>query len=82
MCSLVMRLFSRGYSKTEIDQLKYQQCFNLLTSVQYLHSACFLDRCDYLIALVTLLDVFMTAHFLILGLNATNGNANDSVSPI
>ena len=29
MCSLVMSLFSRDYIKTEIDQLKYQQCFNL-----------------------------------------------------
>ena len=29
MCSLVMSLFSRDYIKTEIDQLKYQKCFNL-----------------------------------------------------
>ena len=43
MCSLVMSLFSRDYIKKEIDQLKYQQCFNLLTSVQYSHSAWFLD---------------------------------------
>ena len=28
MCSLVMSPFSRDYMKTEIDQLKYQQCFN------------------------------------------------------
>ena len=42
MCSLVMSLFSRDYIKTEIDQLKYQQCFNLLTSVQYSHSDWFL----------------------------------------
>ena len=26
MCSLVMSLFSRDYIKTDIDQLKYQQC--------------------------------------------------------
>ena len=35
-----MSLFSRDYIKTEIE---YQQCFNLLTSVQYSHSAWFLD---------------------------------------
>ena len=29
MYSLVMSLFSRDYIKTEIDQLKYQQYFNL-----------------------------------------------------
>ena len=40
MCSLVMSLFSHDYIKTEI---KYQQCFNLLTRVQYSHSAWFLD---------------------------------------
>ena len=34
MRSLVMNLFSRDYIKTEIDQLKYQQCFNLLARVQ------------------------------------------------
>ena len=28
MCSLVMSPFSRDYMKTEIDKLKYQQCFN------------------------------------------------------
>ena len=28
MCSLVMSTFSRDYMKTEIDQIKYQQCFN------------------------------------------------------
>ena len=39
MCSLVMSLFSRDYIKTEIDQLKYRQCFNL----QEYHSAWFLD---------------------------------------
>ena len=44
MCSLVMSLFSCDYIKMEIDYvIKYQQCFNLLTSVQYLHSAWFLD---------------------------------------
>ena len=43
MCSLVMSLFSHDYIKTEIYLLKYQQCFNLLTSVQYSHSAWFLD---------------------------------------
>ena len=43
MCSLVMSLFSHDYIETEIDLLKYQQFFNLLTSVQYLHSAWFLD---------------------------------------
>ena len=43
MCPLVMILFSREYIKMEIDKLKYQQCFNLLTSVQYSHSAWFLD---------------------------------------
>jgi len=32
MCSLVMSLFSRDYIK--IDQLKYQQSFNLITCVQ------------------------------------------------
>jgi len=39
MRSLV-NLFSHDYIKMDIDQLKYQQCFNLLTSV---HSAWFLD---------------------------------------
>ena len=43
MCSLVTSLFSRDYIKTEIDQLKYQQYFNLLARVQYSHSAWFLD---------------------------------------
>ena len=43
MCSLVMSLFSRDYIKMEIDQLKYQQCFNLLARVQQLYSAWFLD---------------------------------------
>ena len=43
MCSLVKSLFSRDYIKTEIDELKYQQCFNLLISVQYSHSAWILD---------------------------------------
>ena len=43
MCSLVMSLFSRDYIKTEIDQLKYQQCFNFLKCVQYSHSTWFLD---------------------------------------
>ena len=43
ICSLVMSLFSRDYIKTEIDELKYQQCFNLFTTVQYSHSAWFLD---------------------------------------
>ena len=28
MCFLVMSPFSRDYLKMEIDQLKYQQCFN------------------------------------------------------
>ena len=40
MCSLVMSFFSRDYIKREI---KYQQCFNMLARVQYLHSAWFLD---------------------------------------
>ena len=49
MCSLVMSLFSRDYIKTEI---KYQQCFNLLARVQYLHSAWFLDgRTSILVSL-------------------------------
>ena len=43
MRSLVTSLFLRDYVKTEIDLLKYQQCFNLLTCVQYSHSAWFLD---------------------------------------
>ena len=43
MCFLVMSHFSRDYMKTEIDQLKYQQCFNLLTCVRNSHSAWFLD---------------------------------------
>ena len=43
MCSLVMSPFSRDYMKTEIDQLKYQQCFEWFTCVQNLHSAWFLD---------------------------------------
>ena len=43
MSSLVMSLFSCDYIKTEIDYIKYQQCFNLLARVQYLHSAWFLD---------------------------------------
>ena len=38
--TIAMSLFSRDYIKTE---RKYQQCFNLLTSVQYSHSAWFLD---------------------------------------
>ena len=29
MCSLVMSPFSRDYMKTEIDQLKYQQCLHV-----------------------------------------------------
>ena len=37
MCSLVMSLFSCDYMKTEIDQLKYQQCFNWFTCVQNSH---------------------------------------------
>ena len=41
MCSLVMSLFSRDYIETEL--IKCQQCFNLLTSVQYSHGAWFLD---------------------------------------
>ena len=49
-CSLVMSPFSRDYMKTEIDQLKYQQCFNWFTCVQNLHSAWFLDgRTSFLI---------------------------------
>ena len=41
---LVMSPFSRNYMKTEIHQLKYQQCFrNIFTCVQNLHSAWFLD---------------------------------------
>ena len=43
MCSLVMSPFSRDYMKTEIDQIKYQQCFNLFTRVQNSHNAWFLD---------------------------------------
>ena len=43
MCSLVISLLSHDYIKTEIGYLKYQQCFNLLTSFQYSHSAWFLD---------------------------------------
>ena len=39
MCSLVMRLLSRDYIKAEIDQLKYQQSFNVITYIQYSHSA-------------------------------------------
>ena len=42
MCSLVMSPFSRDYMKTEIDQIKYQQCFNWFTRVQNSHSAWFL----------------------------------------
>jgi len=38
-----MSLFSCDYIKTQIDSLKYQQCFNLLAKVQYSHSAWFLD---------------------------------------
>ena len=40
---LVMSFFSCDYIKTEIDYLRYQQCFNLLTRVQYSHSTWFLD---------------------------------------
>ena len=40
MCSLVISLFSLDYSKTELNN---QQWFNLPTSVQYSHSAWFLD---------------------------------------
>ena len=43
MCFLVMSHFSHDYMKMEIDQLKYQQYFNLLTCVQNSHSAWFLD---------------------------------------
>ena len=43
MCSLVMSPFSRDYMKTEIDQIKYQQCFNCFTRAQNSHSAWFLD---------------------------------------
>ena len=43
MRSLVMSLFSLDYIKMEIFYLKYWQCFNLLTSLQYSHSAWFLD---------------------------------------
>ena len=35
--------FSHDYIKKEIDYIKYQQCFNLLARVQYLHRAWFLD---------------------------------------
>ena len=52
MCSLVMSLFSRDYMKTEIDQIKYQQCFNWLTRVQNSQSAWFLDgRTSILVAI-------------------------------
>jgi len=51
MCSLVMSLFLRDYIKTETD-LKYQQCFNLLTRVQYSHSAWFLDGRTSVLVLV------------------------------
>ena len=52
MCSLMMSLFSRDYIKTEIDQLKYQQFFNLITCVQYSQSAWFLDgRTSILVAI-------------------------------
>ena len=54
MCSLVMSLFSCDYIKTEIDQLKYQQCFNLLTCVRYSHSAWFLDGWTSILVLSTL----------------------------
>ena len=47
MCSLVMSPFSRDYMKTEIDQIKYQQCFNWFTRVQNSHSAWFLDGRTY-----------------------------------
>ena len=43
MCSLVMSTFSGDFIKMEIEQLKYQQCFNLFTCVQYSHSTWFLD---------------------------------------
>ena len=42
MCSLVMSCLSRDYMKTEIDQFKYQQCFNRFTCVKSSHSAWFL----------------------------------------
>ena len=53
MCSLVMSLFLRDYIKTEIDLLKYWQCFSLLTSVQYSHSTWFLDGRTYDIPIFT-----------------------------
>ena len=43
MFSLVMTLFSHDYIKTEIDQLKYQLSFSLITCIQYSHSAWILD---------------------------------------
>ena len=42
MCSLVISLFSRDLYLNG-NRPKYQQCFNLLTRVQYLHSAWFLN---------------------------------------
>ena len=44
MYSLVMNSFSHDLMKMQVDLLRYLQCLiNLLTCIQYLHSAWFLD---------------------------------------
>ena len=40
MCSLVMSPFSRDYMKTEIDQLKYQQCFTIYAEIFAVFNFC------------------------------------------
>ena len=57
MCSLVMSPFSRDYMKTEIDQIKYQQCFNRFTRVQNSHSAWFLDGRTSILVIILMADV-------------------------
>ena len=52
MHSLVMSLFSRDSIKMEI---KYQQCFNLLTFVQYSHSAWFLDDRTSILVIISII---------------------------
>ena len=58
MCSLVMSPFSRDYMKTEIDQIKYQQCFNPFTHAQHSHSTWFLDgRTSILVSIAVISQI-------------------------
>ena len=50
-------LFPGDFIKTEIDLLKYQQCFNALKCVQYLYSAWFLDGRTSILSITFCLNI-------------------------